>query len=75
MTKRNHYDNIERNDYILTKIYKELPPTSNARAAWEAISLAVENQRYELFLSAAESVGLPEWYSIRRVRPALKQPL
>lgn len=53
--------NIQRNDFIIDKISKNLPQTSNARAAWVAIDSAVPEMRYELFKSAAESVLNKQW--------------
>lgn len=51
----------QRNTFILDKITNNLPISSNARAAWEGISYADANQRYELFKSAAESVINVPW--------------
>lgn len=53
--------NIQRNNFIIDKIDKSLPQTSNARAAWVAIGSAVPEVRYELFKSAAESVLNKQW--------------
>ena len=53
--------NLERTDFILENINKNLKPSSNARAAWEAISYAVADQRYELYKSATESVLKKKW--------------
>lgn len=52
---------IERNDFILGKINTNLKINSNARVAWEAISYAIGEQRYELFQYAAESVIKTKW--------------
>ena len=51
----------ERNEFIVEKTRKQLPNSSNARAAWDAISSAEPQQRYELFKSAAESVLNKTW--------------
>lgn len=53
--------NMQRNDFIINKIDKSLPQTSNARAAWLAIDSAVPEVRYELFKSAADSVLGKQW--------------
>lgn len=53
--------NMQRNDYIIDKINKNLPQTSNARAAWIAIDSAAPEVRYDLFKSAAESVLNKQW--------------
>lgn len=52
---------LERNDFIVKKINKNLPQANNARLSWEAIAAAVAEQRYELFQSAAESVLNTKW--------------
>lgn len=51
----------QRNDFIMNKITNNLPATSNARAAWEAIASATPEQRYMLFKSSAESVLNARW--------------
>lgn len=53
--------NTERNNYILDAINTGLPEDSGARAAWQAIDSAAPDQRYELFISAAESVLNEPW--------------
>jgi len=53
--------NMQRNDFILDKINKNLPQTSNAGATWIAIDSADPEVRYELFKSAAESVLSRQW--------------
>ncbi|MDH5409145.1 MAG: hypothetical protein OEY00_11100 [Gammaproteobacteria bacterium] len=53
-------DHMQRNNFIFEKL-KSLPETSNAKAAWEAVSNAEANQRYELFKSATESVINKTW--------------
>lgn len=64
LDKNTHVENmtnLQRNDFIIDRINKNLPPSSNARAAWEAIGYAVAEQRYVLFQSAAESVLNMPW--------------
>jgi len=51
----------ERNQFIVKKINQNLDPQSDAKIAWEAISRAVSEQRYELFKSGAESVLKNKW--------------
>lgn len=58
LAKMNH---IQRNEFILSRIHKILPNTSNARAAREPISAVVASQRYYLFKSATESVINHKW--------------
>jgi hypothetical protein len=52
---------LQRNDFILNKINKNLKPSSNARVAWEAVGSAEGSQRYVLYKSSAESVLNSEW--------------
>lgn len=52
---------LERNDFIVSKINKNLPDKSNAKSAWQAISAAVAEQRYELYQSSVESVLKKKW--------------
>jgi hypothetical protein len=47
--------------FIQERVINNLPETSNARTAWIAISSASPEFRYELFVEAAKSVGLPNW--------------
>lgn len=58
----NTMTNLQRNDFILNRIIKNLSETSNARNAWEAIGSAEAHQRYILFQSAAESVLNKKWH-------------
>jgi len=51
----------ERNKFVYGRIQKTLPETSDARVAWEAISHATPEVRYELFQSAAKSTGFKNW--------------
>ena len=57
----NSMTHLQRNNYILERINKNLPTTSNARVAWEAVSNAESDQRYELFKSSAELVLNSRW--------------
>lgn len=55
------FDQKQRSNFVMTEIQKTLPDTSDARAAWEAISHATPGMRYELFKSAADSSGFKNW--------------
>lgn len=59
--KLNTMTNLQKNDFILSLISKELKPTSDARVSWEAIGSAEAAHRYELFKSSAESVLKSKW--------------
>ena len=52
---------LQRNDFILNKINKNLQPSSNARVAWESVGSAEGSQRYDLYKSSAESVLKGKW--------------
>src|SRR5690606_22969771 len=54
-------DHEQRNDFIMARIRANLPETSNARIAWEAISSAVSEERYGLFKYAADSIQNTDW--------------
>lgn len=53
--------NLERNEFITKQIHK-LTPNSNAAMAWDAVSSAQSDQRYEIFKIAAEEVTGQEWH-------------
>jgi len=58
LTEMNHE---QRNDFIMERILTNLPETSNARVAWEAISAADSAERYGLFKYAADSIQDTDW--------------
>ena len=64
--------NMQRNDFIIDKIDKSLPETSNARVSWIAIDSAIPEVRYELFKSAAESVLNKQWQCSAMLKWAAK---
>ena len=51
----------DRNQFILKKIEQNLGPHSDATIAWEAVSYAASEQRYELYKSGAESTLKTSW--------------
>ena len=59
--KQENLSSQERNQFILKKINQNLDPHSDAKIAWEAISRATSEQRYELFKSGAESALKNNW--------------
>lgn len=61
LSKQKTLTHLERNRFIIDKINHELKSDSNAKLAWEAISFATSEQRYELFKSGAESVLNRKW--------------
>lgn len=61
LPKLGSLDHSQRNDFIVSRLKSGLPESSNARAAWEAISNASPEMRYDLFVSAANSVGNKTW--------------
>lgn len=53
--------NQQRNNFIMDNITQNLKSDSDARVAWEAIAYVEAGERYDLFKSAAESVGSSKW--------------
>lgn len=54
-------DHEQHNNFIMDRILANLPETSNARVAWEAISAADSTERYDLFKYAADSIQDTNW--------------
>jgi len=51
----------QKADFINTRVASQLSERSDAKAAWAAVLNAVPHQRYELFISAAESILPNKW--------------
>lgn len=59
---------LQKNEFIFSKINNGLDASSDAAAAWKAISSAESSQRYMLFQSAAADSLKLEWQC-----PAMKE--
>lgn len=51
----------QRNDFIMERVVANLPESSSARVAWQAISHADSEERYGLFKYAADSIQDTDW--------------
>jgi hypothetical protein len=52
---------VQRGNYIKEKIDSALEESSPAKVAWDAISVAVPEQRYDLFKSGTEDALATSW--------------